>query len=89
MDRNNLIGEIEELALGLMSIEEFAAIVEMENTALASDPELMKAYDTGLLKSRAQVWKSIQKLAASGSGPAQELALKRIQSLETKRKQYE
>lgn len=89
MDKSEVKGEIEELALNLMPIDEIAAILEMATEDLVQDSDLLRSYDTGLLKSKAQVWKSVQKLAASGSGPAQELALKRISSLETKRKMYE
>jgi hypothetical protein len=85
MDKETLLEEIREHAQGLMSLGEIADILETE----INDPEMLKAYDAGHLLAKAQVWKSVQKLAASGSGPAQELALKRIQTLETKRKQYE
>jgi hypothetical protein len=89
MDKTNLLGEIQELALGLMPVDEIAQIIEMDLNEMMKDPDCLKALDTGFLLSKAQVWKSIQKLAASGSGPAQELALKRIATLETKRRQHE
>lgn len=89
MDKQTLLQEIQEHAQGLMSVDEIAVILQIDICLLLNDFEMSTAYNTGQLIAKAQVWKSIQKLAASGSGPAQELALKRIQSLETKRIQYE
>jgi methenyltetrahydromethanopterin cyclohydrolase len=89
MDKSELLGEIQALALGLMPVDEIAQIIEMDLNLMMQDPDCVKAIDAGLLMSKAQVWQSVQKLAASGSGPAQELALKRIATLETKRRQYE
>ena len=85
----DLLQEIQDHAHGLQSLAEIAAILEVGLVDLVADEEAMKAFKTGFHIANAEVWKSVQSLAASGSGPAQELALQRLDSIESKMRMYE
>lgn len=72
--------EIEEWAFDLMSMEQTAKIVQVPWTEFKEDPAAQAAFETGQLKALASINGSIRKLAAAGSGPAQEMALNLIEN---------
>ncbi len=87
MDKQELLNETEALAHGLMSRKEISIILDFDEGFFADDPELEMAFQKGWLKSKAEINKSIQALAASGSGPAQLQALEILNA--TKRNKNE
>lgn len=86
MTKDELIAEIKAHAEGLLSIEEINAIVEQD---IRKDPDLLSAFESGSLMIAAKVWKSIAQQAAAGSGPAQALAIGKLNSIKTRNKRYE
>lgn len=75
--------EIEEFAALHFSNDEIAIIMEVCETKLQCN-SAKKAISKGRLKSEAEVWQSIFRLAKQGSSPAQTLAIARINKLKLK-----
>lgn len=86
MTRDELKAEIRAYSEGLLSIEEVNAILEV---TIEEDPELLQEFDAGNLMISARVWKSVANQAAAGSGPAQQLAIAKLNTIKTRRKLYE
>lgn len=77
-----LLKEIEELAECFFSEEDILTILQLPELG----PEGRKAIVTGSLRSEAKLRKSIMDLATAGSSPAQNIAIKMLESF--KRKNY-
>lgn len=75
--------EIEEFAALHFTKAEISIIMEFANDEI-ENTHVKEAMNRGRLKSEAEVWQSIFRLAKQGSSPAQTLAIQRINKLKAK-----
>ena len=71
--------EVENFASLWFSPKEIAVILDKEFDEMKADSSFQRYYDSGKLKSHAEMRKAIKKLALHGSSPAQTLAMKMIE----------
>ena len=86
---NELLAELESLASFFFSPDEVAIVLgidpaDLEDELLDESSDVYKAYQKGMLKSKLELRKSILTLAKQGSGPAQTLAMRLLDDLESK-----
>lgn len=82
------LAEVENMASYFFNPEEIAIVLgkppgDLEDELLDETTDAYRAYQRGKLKSKLELRKSILTLAKQGSGPAQTLALRLLDDLES------
>lgn len=83
------LSEVENLASYFFTPDEIAIVVgvdvdDLEDELFDETSEAYRAYQKGKLKSKLELRKSILTLAKQGSGPAQTLAMRVLDDLESR-----
>lgn len=83
------LDEVENLSSYFFSCDEIAIVLDLEPADLEDEllddsSDVYRAYQRGKLKSKLELRKSILTLAKQGSGPAQTLAMRLLDDLESR-----
>jgi len=83
------LDEVENLSSYFFSCDEIAIVLglepaDLEDELLDDASDVYRAYQRGKLKSKLELRKSILTLAKQGSGPAQTLAMRLLDDLESR-----